>query len=192
MFKNGNLTRNRTDPVNETRVEKGLIGALATCFEIEEYIECLHTSQEGYYKASLFDTFNLGNLYSKIIDENIVSEQELYSKCIYFKYSIGAFVYYLSKNVKPILTFLKLTTPTSLSDDYKLDNYLGPIILNSNSRFDLGYGYAINDIVKLNDNNIIFTSVNSNYENIVIIMIKLLNEDKNVLINYSNEKYFFV
>ena len=186
LFKNGNLTRNRPDPVNETRVEKGLIGALATCFEIEDYIECLYTSQEGYYKASVFDTFNLGNLYSKIIDENIVSEQELYSKCIYFKDSIGAFVYYLSKNVKPILTFLKLTTPTSLSDDYKLDNYLGPIILNSNSRFDLGYGYAINDIVKLNDNNIIFTSVNSNYENIVIIMIKLLNEDKNVLINYYN------
>jgi len=186
FFKNGNLTKNRPDPVNETRVEKGLIGALATCFEIEEYIECLYTSQDGYYKASVFDTFNLGNLYSKIIDENIVSEQELYSKCIYLKNSIGAFVYYLSKNVKPILTFLKLTTPSSLSDDYKLDNYLGPITLNSNSKFELGYGYAINDLVKLNDNNIIFTSVNNNYENIVIIKIKLLNQDKNVLINYYN------
>ena len=71
-----------------------------------------------------------------------------------------------------------------MSADYNLDNYLGPITLNSNSKFELGYGYAINDLVKLNDNNIIFTSVMSNYENIVIIMIKLLNEDRNVLINY--------
>ena len=186
FFKNGNLTKNKPIPVNETRVEKGLIGALASCFEIRDLIECLYTSSEGYYKASVFDVLNLRNLYSKIIDENIVSEQQLYSKCIYFKDSIGAFIYYLSKNIKPILTFLKLTIPSPFSADYNLDNYLGPITLNSNSKFELGYGYAINDLVKLNDNNIIFTSVSSNYENIIIIMIKLLNEDKNALINYFN------
>lgn len=157
---------------------------MATCFEIKEYIECLYTNYEGYYKASVFDVLNFGNLYSKIIDENIVSEEQLYSKCIYFKDSIGAFIYYLSKDIHPILTFLKLIIPSGLSADYNLDNYLGPITLNSNSKFELGYGYAINDLVKLNDNNIIFTSVMSNYENIVIIMIKLLNEDRNVLINY--------
>jgi hypothetical protein len=159
---------------------------LATCFEIKEYIECLYTNSEGYYKASVFDVLNFGNLSSKIINENIVSEQQLYSKCIYFKESIGAFIYYLSKDIKPILTFLKLTIPSPLSADYNLDNYLGPITLNSKSKFELGYGYANNDLIKLNDNNIIFTSVSSNYENIIIIMIKLLNEDKNVLINYYN------
>jgi len=184
LFKNGNLNINKPDPVNQTTVEKGLIGSLATCFEIKEYIECLYTSEEGYYKASVNDVLNLDNLYNKIIDENKVSEPLLYSKCIYFKESIGAFIYYLSQNIKPILTFLKLETPSSISGDYNFDNYLGPITLNSNSKFDLGYGYATNDLVKLNDNNIIFTSVTSNYENIVIIMIKLLNEDKNVLINY--------
>ena len=185
-FKNGNLTKNAPDPVNKTSVEKGLIGALATCFEIREFIECLYTNYEGYYKASVFDILNFGNLYSKIIDENIVSEEQLYSKCIYFKDSIGAFIYYLSKDIHPILTFLKLIIPSALSADYNLDNYLGPITLNSNSKFELGYGYAINDLIKLNDNNIIFTSVSNNYENIIIIMIKLLNEDKNILINYYN------
>ena len=77
FFKNGNLTNNTPDPVNQTIVEKGLIGSLATCFEIKEYIECLYTNYEGYYKASVFDVLNFGNLYSKIIDENIVSEQQL-------------------------------------------------------------------------------------------------------------------
>ena len=185
-FRNGNLTKNRPDPVNETRVEKGFIGALATCFEIKEYIECLYTNSERYYKASIFDVLNFGNLYSKIIDENIVSEPQLFSKCIYFKDSIGAFIYYLSQNIQPILTFLKLTTPSPLSDDFNIDNYLGPITLNSNSKFDLGYGYASNDLIKLNDNNIIFTSVSNNNENIIIILIKLLKEDKNILINYYN------
>ena len=77
--------------------------------------------------------------------------------------------------------------PPSLSgDDFKLDNYLESITINSKNEFDLGYGYANNDIIKLNDKNIIFTSVSNNYEKMIIILIKLLNEDKNVLINYYN------
>ena len=126
-------------------------------------------------------------VYSKRIDSNKVTEKELYSKCIYFKDSIGIYIYYLSRNNKPILSFLELVTPPSLSGgDFKLDNYLESITINSKSEFDLGYGYANNDIIKLNDKNIIFTSVSNNYEKIIIILIKLLNEDKNILINYYN------
>ena len=80
-----------------------------------------------------------------------------------------------------------MVIPPSLSgDDFKLDNYLESITINSKNEFDLGYGYANNDIIKLNDKNIIFTSVSNNYEKMIIILIKLLNEDKNVLINYYN------
>jgi len=128
----------------------------------------------------------LNNVYVKKIDKNVVTEKELYSKCIYFKDSIGIFIYYLSKNVKPILTFQELVVSSSLSDSYELENYLESITINSKGEFDLGYGYANNDITKLNEKNIIFTSVSSNYEKIIIILIKLLNEDKNVLINYYN------
>ena len=185
-FKHGNLTKKKPERINETRLEKGYIGSVSTCFEIEEFIECLYTTSEGYYNVSVFDILNLGNVYSKKIDENKVTQKALYCKCIYFKDNVGVFIYYVSKNVKPILNFLELVIPSSLSDDYKLENYLETITINSNGEFSLGYGYANNDITKLNDRNIVFTSVSNNYEKMIIILIKLLNGDKKYLINYYN------
>ena len=187
FFGKSNINKTRPVPLNETRSDKGLIDSVVTCFEIKEFIECLYTNSEGYYNVSVFDILYLEKVYSKRIDSNKVTEKELYSKCIYFKDSIGIYIYYLSRNNKPILSFLELVTPPSLSGgDFKLDNYLESITINSKSEFDLGYGYANNDIIKLNDKNIIFTSVSNNYEKIIIILIKLLNEDKNILINYYN------
>ena len=187
FFGKSNINKTRPVPLNETRSDKGLIDSVVTCFEIKEFIECLYTNSEGYYNVSVFDILYLEKVYSKRIDSNKVTEKELYSKCIYFKDSIGIYIYYLSRNNKPILSFLELVTSPSLSGgDFKLDNYLESITINSKSEFDLGYGYANNDIIKLNDKNIIFTSVSNNYEKIIIILIKLLNEDKNILINYYN------
>ena len=187
FFGKSNINKTRPVPLNETRSDKGLIDSVVTCFEIKEFIECLYTNSEGYYNVSVFDILYLEKVYSKRIDSNKVTEKELYSKCIYFKDSIGIYIYYLSRNNKPKLSFLELVTPPSLSGgDFKLDNYLESITINSKSEFDLGYGYANNDIIKLNDKNIIFTSVSNNYEKIIIILIKLLNEDKNILINYYN------
>ena len=187
FFGKSNINKTRPVPLNETRSDKGLIDSVVTCFEIKEFIECLYTNSEGYYNVSVFDILYLEKVYSKRIDSNKVTEKELYSKCIYFKDSIGIYIYYFSRNNKPILSFLELVTPPSLSGgDFKLDNYLESITINSKSEFDLGYGYANNDIIKLNDKNIIFTSVSNNYEKIIIILIKLLNEDKNILINYYN------
>jgi hypothetical protein len=190
FFGHSNLTKTRPVRLNETRSDKGLIDSVVTCFEIKEFIECLYTNSEGYYNVSVFEILNLNKVYSRRIDSNKVTKKELYSKCIFFKDSIGIFLYYLSSNSKPILTFLELLIPPSLSDDeFKLDNYLESITINSKSEFDLGYGYANNDLIKLNDKNVIFTSVSNNYEKMIIILIKLLNEDKNVLINYYN---FFI
>ena len=187
FFGKSNINKTRPVPLNETRSDKGLIDSVVTCFEIKEFIECLYTNSEGYYNVSVFDILYLEKVYSKRIDSNKVTEKELYSKCIYFKDSIGIYIYYLSRNNKPKLSFLELVTSPSLSGgDFKLDNYLESITINSKSEFDLGYGYANNDIIKLNDKNIIFTSVSNNYEKIIIILIKLLNEDKNILINYYN------
>ena len=187
FFGKSNINKTRPVPLNETRSDKGLIDSVVTCFEIKEFIECLYTNSEGYYNVSVFDILYLEKVYSKRIDSNKVTEKELYSKCIYFKDSIGIYIYYLSRNNKPKLSFLELVIPPSLSGgDFKLDNYLESITINSKSEFDLGYGYANNDIIKLNDKNIIFTSVSNNYEKIIIILIKLLNEDKNILINYYN------
>jgi hypothetical protein len=187
FFGKSNINKTRPVPLNETRSDKGLIDSVVTCFEIKEFIECLYTNSEGYYNVSVFDILYLEKVYSKRIDSNKVTEKELYSKCIYFKDSIGIYIYYLSRNNKPILSFLKLVTPPSLSGgDFKLDNYLESITINSKSEFDLGYGYANNDIIKLNDKNIIFTSVSNNYEKIIIILIKLLNEDKNILLKKKN------
>jgi hypothetical protein len=170
FFGKSNINKTRPVPLNETRSDKGLIDSVVTCFEIKEFIECLYTNSEGYYNVSVFDILYLEKVYSKRIDSNKVTEKELYSKCIYFKDSIGIYIYYLSRNNKPKLSFLELVTSPSLSGgDFKLDNYLESITINSKSEFDLGYGYANNDIIKLNDKNIIFTSVSNNYEKIIII-----------------------
>ena len=183
IFNHGDFTIKKPKNYIEKWPDKGLIGTSSTCFEIEEFVECLYTNSEGLYTISLFDILNLDNVYNKTLEQNKVNDTGLFSKCIYFKNYIGAFIYYISNNKSPILVFQKLSFSLA-SQEYRLDNYFNPITINSKNIYSLGNSYIYNDIITINENTLIYLSISDDKEIIIIIMIKLLNKDQNILLNY--------
>ena len=154
-----------------------------SCFEIDIYSECLYVNLEGLYSIYIFELDDFNYTYSTTIESSPINYEELFSKGIYYKNMIGAFIYYLTNNTSPVLSFQKLIIESSNSY-YSLENYLGPIYINSNKYFNLNYYYIYNDIIKLNENSIIYLSSENKGDFIMIILIKLLNDDDNVILNY--------
>ena len=183
-FANANITKKTPVSHNDTKIKYGFPHSPSTCFEISDLIECLYISSEGFYIASLFNILNLDNIYNKTIDTNKVNIIELFNKCIYFKENIGVFIYFLADNQKPMLSFQKLIININLSNEYQLINDLDPITINSISKFPLGSNYAYNDIIKINDNNIIYISTKNDSDIIIVISIKVLNNTQNIIISY--------
>ena len=183
-FDRVNLTKIQPKSCNNTLVEGMDNNSSVTCFELEALIECFTSNSNGYYTIIIFEILHLKEVYSTTIETNQKKSNELFSKCIYFKDKIGAFIYFLNNDNSPKLIFKKLIIQNSSTNNYILDDYLGPITINSNKQMTLGSNYTYNDIIKLDNNNIFYVSTNSDSEIIMIIMIKLLNEDKNVLINH--------
>ena len=183
-FSSSNITKMVPRAINEKWIESTLKSIFVSCFEVEDLIECLYANSNYIYIITIFDVYNLTQVYNTTLVENQITNGYIFSKCIYIKDYIGGFLYYLSNNTSPYLLFKKLNVINSTSLDYELINFLGPISINSNNGFPLNSYYLYNDIIKIDDNNIIYVSTDSYSEVIMIITFKLLNSDQNVLINY--------
>ena len=175
----------------EKNIGNAFINSTVTCFEIDNFLECLYTNSVLLYTVSVFNITNFDNIYNETIEENTVKYSELFSKCIYIKKNIGAYIYFTDNNHFPIIQFKNLIVNNNI---YYLNNIFDPININSQSSLSLGSNYIYNDIIKTNDNNIFYIS--TSYESIIIfyslffilyvILFKLLNYDKNILIsNYE-------
>ena len=167
----------------EKSLGNAFINSTVTCFEIDNFIECLYTNSNLLYTVSVFNITDLDNVYNEIIDENTVKYDELFSKCIYIKEQIGAFIYFTDNNNFPKIQFKTLIVN---NNNYYLKDFFEPININSLGSFTFESNYIYNDIIKTNDNNIFYIS--TSYESILIyvILFKLLNNDKNILIcNYE-------
>jgi len=156
----------------------------ATCFETKDLIECLYTNIFKLYTIAIFNISNLEQVYSENIEENSIRFNELFSKCIYFKDYIGVFIYFREDNVIPKLNFKKLNIVSANNSKYKLEDYRDPIFINSEEKYVLGNNYAYNDIIKIYENDIIYVNTKNESDILMIIMIKLSDESKNILINY--------
>ena len=86
---------------NENQLGNGLLNSSVTCFEFENYIECLYTNSNLLYTVSIFDIQNLDNIYNEIIETNIFDSQNIFNKCIHIKNRVGAFIYFLQDSQKP-------------------------------------------------------------------------------------------
>ena len=166
----------------------------ATCFETLDLIECLYVDKFRLYTIAIFNISNLEVLHSENIEDSSTRSDQLFSKCIYIKDYIGAFIYFREDNVIPKLNFKKLNMVSrNNSSIYELEDYIDPIFINSNQKYYLGNNYIYNDIIKFNENDIIFVNTKNESDILMIIMIKLSDESKNILINYYKielkEKY---
>ena len=159
-------------------------GSQVSCFEIENYIECLYSNLQNLYTISIFGISNLIDLYSKTIDANRVNDNQLFSKCIYAGNNLGAFFYYIDDSNFPKLQFKYLeTSPTII-----LNDYFDKIESNSQGAFPLKGNYIYNEFIKTNDNNIYYINTEFYGINFYIVLIKLLNNAQNIIINYYNIK----
>ena len=169
--------------------EKALFQAFknstVTCFENENYVECLYINEESFYTVSIFNISNLNLILTDKIEENIIEFGELFNKCIHFKKNIGAFMYFYTRNSFPRM---QLKILDIIGNNYKLSNYIYSIDINSQRIFPLNYHYIYNDIIKTTDNNIFFISTKKSGIEIYIILFKFINDDNNIIINYYTAK----
>ena len=173
----------------ETSLSDARLNSTVSCFEMGNYIECLYANSDLFYTISIFNISSLKNIYNSIIETNpITIDKELFSKCIHIKNNIGMFMYFLDESQFPKLQFknLEINNNIYILNDY-IDN-INIITVNSNGIFSLNYNYIYNDIVKSNENTIFY--INSRHTNILIyvIIIRLLNNDRNIVLNYYEIK----
>ena len=173
----------------QKNVGEAKLNSTVTCFEVENYIECLYTNSDLLYSIVVFDIDSLDNVYNETLDTEIVKvEEELFSKCIHIKSNVGAFIYFIDETQFPRLYFKNLEIN---NNSYQLKDYIDNIsVININSKgsFSLKCNYLYNDIIKSNENNIFYINTEYDGTQIYVIIIKLLNNDKNVLLNYYEIK----
>ena len=180
-YKKNNINQNGNIETTQIKFAKAFKSSSVTCFEIDNLVECLFTNEDLLYTISIFNISDLNSIYNETIETSPVDTDELFSKCIYIKNNVGAFIYFISNNHFPKIKFKKLIIN---DNDYILNDYGESININSQDIFPLGYSYIYNDIIKIDDNNIFYISTTNDSTEIYLILIKLLNNDNNILINY--------
>jgi hypothetical protein len=188
------LQVDRSIGVSKNKVGESWHYSSATCFETLDLIECLYVDRFRLYTITIFNISNLEVLHSENIEESSIRSDELFSKCIYIKDYIGAFIYFRENNTIPKLNFKKLNiASTNNTSIFEIEDYRDPIFINRDQKYYLGNNYIYNDIIKFNENDFIYVNTKNESDILMIIMIKLSEESKNILINYYKielkEKY---
>ena len=144
-------------------------GNMVSCIQIEKIIVCfyIYSLYEQTYQIIVFDenliekkTFNFQ---VNFIDENI------FFKCIHYEIDQGIFVFYnkvYGGGPFPLIT-IKSIGPTKIENVKWLSSFL---LLDS---YYFNTNLNLNDIVKLNNENICFTSVSDEKEILYIVMINI-------------------
>ena len=177
----------------QNKVSEGMRDSSVTCFEALDLIECLFVNEYKFYTISIFNISNLEEIFRENIENNFVTFKESFSKCIHIKDYIGAFIYYRDDNVSPTIHFKNFSIISSNSSEYELEDYREKIVINSGQKYNLGNNYVYNDIIKMDENNIIYVSTKNESDILMIILFKLFEQSKSILVNYYKielkEKY---
>ena len=177
----------------QNSVDDAMQFSSVTCIEFSKYIECLYVDGYMVYTAAIFSISDLKLIYQKDIEDKSVRYDELFSKCILIKDYIGAFIYFIYNNVSPTIRFLKFNVINERDSIYELEEYRQNIIINSDEKYNLEYYYIYNDIIKMDENNLIYINTKNESDILMIITFKLTDKSQNILVNYYKielkEKY---
>ena len=176
---------NPTDPINLSLAYKA---SSVNCFEIKEYIECLYVNSDSFYTVIILNIESLELKYSQKIETNKVRTDYLFSKCIHLKDNIGAFIYFINNDSSPKLLFKELILPSNSESDFYLNDFFSSIIINAENKFNLDNNYYYNSIIKRDENNIFYISSGKEKENIIIVIIRFLNDYKSLMTLYYEIK----
>ena len=168
----------------QNKVDDALQFSSVTCFEFSKYIECLYVDGYMVYTAAIFNILDLELIYQEYIEDKSVRYDYLFSKCICIKNYVGAFIYFTYNNTSPTIRFLKFNIINEKDSIYELEEYRQKIIINSEEKYNLGYNYIYNDIIKMDENNLIYVNTKNESDYLMIITFKLADKSPNILLNY--------
>ena len=177
----------------QKNVDDAMKFSSVTCYEFSKYIECLYVDGYLVYTVAIFKISDLELIFLKYIEDKSVRYDELFSKCIHIKDYSGAFIYFINNNVSPTIRFLKFNVINEQNSIYELEEYRQNITINSDEKYNIGYYYIYNDIIKMDENNIIYVNTKNESDILMIITFKLSDKSKSILVNYYKielkEKY---
>jgi hypothetical protein len=124
--------------------------------------------------------------YYTYVEDIIPSEDyNTFFKSIHFKKEIGIFIYFLADDENyPIITIKSCNEETNLFEDYKHYSriYINKTTFNSNA--------MLNDIIKLNDNNICYISCSKDKNYLIIVTLFFYDNDEHMTIRYYRYEMF--
>ena len=108
--------------------------------------------------------------------ENTIDNDEIYYKCVHLKGQIGAFSYYQMKNMVsyPIIMFKEFNIEENQFKNYLSSKYENSEILLNQKIFD--YKAILNDLIKMNDNKVCFSAINTNKDFLFIVLINIFGD----------------
>ena len=147
-----------------------------SCFKTDgNNIMCFYLKQDRNYYIFVYDS-SLNDKRDYLINViNNLSTYEPFYKCIHLKGEIGVFSYY-SNDLRPTFLFRKY-------ENNNINNHTIPKIILKNT-YQLINFISDNDIIKLDDNKICFSSIEKNKKKIYVILIILYEIDKDYQIRY--------
>ena len=164
-------------------------GKIASCFEAfpSYYIFCLFLNDEYKFKVIVYESnLNLDEKYSKTID--FTSEEEgnenFFLKTLHLKENVGFFLYY--KTIDCSYPFIRILEYDG-NENFNNFNSFGLISLN---KYNFNYNLHLNDMIKIKDNQICFSSTNNDKDTLYIVIFNFYNDYEKFVIRYYEIKLY--
>ena len=159
-------------------------GSSVSCFEttINKRIVCFYYSNAGKPAIYIMD-HNLEEKGYNYINFNNYYDSESFIKCIHFKDEIGVFAFYDYDNNKiyPFVYFIEIKSDGSLS--YPMPSL--PELYSVLNYYIFDKKALMNDITKISDTKVCFTSASEDHESIFIVVYHIINMEKIKIRYYS-------
>ena len=108
-------------------------------------------------------------------DLEIDDEKELcFFKSVYLREEIGCYIYYLSYNDLPSLRAIKYSRVNNISN---FESYFTNTTLEKIESFNYNKNIKLNDLIRINNKTVCFTSVSKDKLSLIVVMIDILYYD---------------
>ena len=192
QFTSGNIINN--NPIKGEFVSENIIlGNSASCFMTDsKYIVCLYVLKTLLFEYGFFNLIAIDQNFVKQttlpLIYKMVSDFSYFYKCFHLKGETGVFIFYYDG----LLTMLQ--TPIIMIKTYDSNHkifidYLPTIPFITLSQENYNNDGLLNDIIKISDEKICFTSTSNDKDKLYIALIKILDTSKVVIRYYSIEIY---
>lgn len=153
----------------------------SNCFETTNYINCFYLNFLGLIAITILDKDLTLKTTFPLESEITSNDESNFRKGIFLKDELCAYIYFKNDDTKPILYLAYLTYDQT--NGYKINfpnSNFNSLCLNFDK--DSDNNCDLNDLIKIHDNRFTFISTTKDKKNVIIYLIDLYNNDKNIKI----------